>query len=161
MAEIAASAGITKPVVYQHFVSKRALFLEVLRECGRRMEEAVIEATASADGPRQQVEKGFSAFISFFDANPAMFRVLFSDANRSDPEFAAEVHRVELVVAEQIAALIDIEGLDAAERRMLAVGIVGLAESACRHWMGGESGVSADRTATLLADLAWAGLRGT
>lgn len=160
VADIAAAAGITKPVVYQHFASKRALFLEVLGECGRRMEAQVEKATAGATGPRHQVEQGFQGFVQFFESNPEMFRILFSDANRSDVEFAAEVHRVELIVAEQIAALIEIESLDSDDRRLLAVGIVGLAEAACRHWMSGESGLSPERTAALLAELAWAGLRG-
>ena len=160
MADIAAAAGITKPVVYQHFASKRELFLEVLSECGRRMEAQVEKATAGAAGPRQQVEQGFQGFVQFFESNPEMFRILFSDANRSDPEFAAEVHRVELVVAERIATLIEIGVLDSDDRRLLAVGIVGLAEAACRHWMAGDSGLSPERTAALLAELAWAGLRG-
>jgi AcrR family transcriptional regulator len=160
MSDIAAAAGITKPVVYQHFSSKRALFLEVLRECGRRMEEAIDKATADAAGPHHQVEQGFAGFMGFFESHPAMFRILFSDANRADPEFADEVHRVELVVAERIAALIEIEDLDPEDRRLLAVGIVGLGEAACRHWMTGESGLSAADTAALLANLAWTGLRG-
>ncbi len=160
MSDIASAAGITKPVVYQHFSSKRALYLEVLRECGRRMEAAIEKATACATGPRDQVEQGFAGFIGFFETHPAMFRILFSDANRSDAEFADEVHRVELVVAERIAALIEIDELGEQERRMLGVGIVGLGEAACRHWISGESGLSATDTASLLASLAWTGLRG-
>lgn len=160
MADIAAAAGITKPVVYQHFPSKRALFLEVLGECGRRMEAQIDKATADANGPREQVERGFAGFVGFFEEHPAMFRVLFSDANRSDPEFAAELARTELVVAERIAALIDIETLSTDERRLLAVGIVGIGEAACRHWMSGDSGLTAQRTAALLANLTWTGLRG-
>ncbi|MEM7285382.1 MAG: TetR/AcrR family transcriptional regulator [Actinomycetota bacterium] len=160
MADIASAAGITKPVVYQHFASKRALFLEVLRECGRRMERQIEMATSHADTPRQLVEHGFQGFISFFESHPETFRILFSDANRSDPEFAKEVNRVEMVVAERIASLIDIPNLSEADRRLLAVGIVGQAESAVRLWMSGETGLTADRVAALLAELTWAGLRG-
>ncbi len=160
MTEIARAAGVTKPVVYQHFASKRALFLEVLHECGRRITDQIDKATTNAAGPRDQVAQGFAAFMRFFDENPAMFRTLFSDANRSDPEFAAEVHRVELDVAERIAALIDIEDLSGDERRMMAHGIVGLAEAACRHQMSGTSGLSSERTAEVLTELTWAGLRG-
>lgn len=161
MAEIARAAGITKPVVYQHFVSKRELFLEVLDECGRRLEDAIDKATANAEGPREQVEQGYGAFVQFFSDNPAMFRTMFSDANRSDAEFASEVHRIEMVVAERIAALITIDGLSENDRRLLAHGIVGLAEGACRHWMDGTSGLEPERVGQLLAELTWAGLRGT
>ena len=161
MAEIARTAGITKPVVYQHFPSKRALFLEVLGECGERLEAAIEKATANAGGPRHQVEQGFGAFVQFFSDNPAMFRTMFSDANRSDPEFAAEVYRIEMVVAERIAALIDIDDLTESDRRLLAHGIVGMAEGACRHWMQGTSGLDPERVGELLAHLTWTGLRGS
>lgn len=161
MSEIAKAAGITKPVVYQHFESKRALFLEVLDECGHRLENAVEKATANAEGPREQVEQGFSAFVRFFSDNPATFRTMFSDANRSDPEFAARVQRIEMVLAQRIADLIEVEDLTDEDRRMLAHGIVGMAESACRQWMQGTSGLSPERVGKLLADLTWAGLRGT
>lgn len=160
MADIARAAGITKPVVYQHFTSKRALFLEVLDECGRRLESEVEKATANAVGPREQVEQGFSAFVRFFDENPAMFRTMFSDANRSDPEFADRMHRTELLLADRIASLIDVEDLTEADRTMLAHSIVGMAEGACRHWMSGGAQLPAERVGGLLADLAWAGLRG-
>lgn len=160
MADIARAAGITKPVVYQHFTSKRALFLEVLDECGRRLESEVEKATANAAGPREQVEQGFSAFVRFFDENPAMFRTMFSDANRSDPEFADRMHRTELLLADRIASLIDVEDLTEADRTMLAHSIVGMAEGACRHWMSGDAQLPAERVGQLLADLAWAGLRG-
>ena len=160
MADIARAAGITKPVVYQHFTSKRALFLEVLDECCRRHESEVEKATANAAGPREQVEQGFSAFVRFFDENPAMFRTMFSDANRSDPEFADRMHRTELLLADRIASLIDVEDLTEADRTMLAHSIVGMAEGACRHWMSGDAQLPAERVGQLLADLAWAGLRG-
>lgn len=161
MADIAKAAGITKPVVYQHFPSKRALFIEVLDECGLRMETAIEKATAEATTAREQVEQGFSAFVQFFSDNPAAFRTMFTDVNRSDPEFADHMHRIEMVLADRIAALIDIDDLTAADRRTLAHGIVGMAEGACRHWLAADEHVPAERIGSLLADLTWAGLRGS
>ena len=161
MSDIAAAAGVTKPVVYQHFASKRELYLEVLRECGRQIAERIIASTADAHGPQQLVERGFQGFISFFEDNPGTFRILFNDANRADVEFAKEVYGVELVVAERIAALIDIDDLTDADRHLLAVGIVGLGESAVRHWLASGAEMSADRVTELLTELTWAGLRGS
>lgn len=160
MSDIAAAAGVTKPVVYQHFPSKRALFLEVLDECGRSMQTAVEKATSNAGSGREQVEQGFRAFVGFFEERPAAFRVLFSDVSRSDPEFAAKGRAVELAVAERITDLITVENLSAPERSVLAHGIVGLAEGACRHWMDHETAIDTERVSRLLANLAWSGLRG-
>ncbi len=170
MADIAAAAGVTKPVVYQHFVSKRALFLEVLTDYGQRMVAAIEKATADASNPRDQVASGFEAFVRFFADHPPAFRVLFSEASRADPEFATEVAHVEHVVADRIASLLTIDDLDDADRRLVAHGIIGLAEGAVRFWMEDDAADSpdastvgrldAERVATMLTTVTWAGLRG-
>ena len=51
MEEVAEAAGVTKPVLYQHFDSKRELYRELLTDVGQRLVEEVLKATASASGP--------------------------------------------------------------------------------------------------------------
>ena len=63
MNEIADAAGVTKPVLYQHFTSKRGLYLELLSDVGNRLLEAIAKATANAGSPRAQVERGFAAYF--------------------------------------------------------------------------------------------------
>src|SRR3712207_1523157 len=65
MNEIAEAAGVTKPVLYQHFASKRQLYLELLDDVGGRPLEAIAKATASAAGPREQVVNGLTAYFRF------------------------------------------------------------------------------------------------
>jgi len=98
--------------------------------------------------------------VQFFHDNPAMFRTMFSDANRSDPEFAERMHRTEMILVERIASLIAVEELSDDDRRMLAHSVVGMAEGACRHWLSGTSNLDPERVGELLAELTWAGLRG-
>ncbi len=89
MNDIAEAAGVTKPVLYQHFGSKRDLFLAVAERwrgdgCGPWSREA----TTSADGPRQQVERGFAAWFRWVSGHRDGFHVLFdtrSVATRSSP----------------------------------------------------------------------------
>ena len=53
MDDIAEGAGVTKPVLYQHFPSKRALYGELLEDTGRRLLEHLTAATSRRDlGPR-------------------------------------------------------------------------------------------------------------
>ena len=85
MNDIGDAAGVTKPVLYQHFGSKRALFLEVLREVGGRLRDAVGKATASAEGPQQQVEQGFRAYFTWVAQTRGGFDVLFAGETRRDP----------------------------------------------------------------------------
>ena len=160
MNDVADAAGVTKPVLYQHFPSKRALFSELLEDIGRRLLSTFIEPVDAAASPRERVETGFAAYFRFVAEHEAAFRVLFGGGTRRDEEFAAQVALVEGAIAEAIATLIDVEGLSAAERRQLAHGLVGLAEGTSRLWVaeGGEE--PPEQLASLVADLAWRGLRG-
>ncbi len=162
MNDVAVAAGVTKPVLYQHFASKQALFDELVSEMGSSLEETIAKAVAGAEGPRQQVEAGFRAYFRWSIGQGAAFRVLFSDRNRTDRNLAGAVARVEAVVADRVASLIDIDGLSDDERKVLAHGVVGIAEATSRHWLRldlGE-GADADTFADLVASLAWSGLRG-
>ncbi|GIU84133.1 MAG: TetR family transcriptional regulator [Acidimicrobiales bacterium] len=161
VADIAEAAGVTKPVLYQHFPSKEQLFLEVLRDIAGKLEEAILDATSRAVGPRQQVEQGFRAFFRFVAERPSRFGILFSEATREIEAFRREVEGIEAALSEAIARLIVVEGIDDERRRLLAYGIVGMAEVTCRRWIAGEFAPSdAEGLAAQLADLAWRGLRG-
>lgn len=160
MNDLAEAAGVTKPVLYQHFGSKRELYLEILEDVGGRLRDAIGKATSEAAGPREQVARGFNAYFGFVAAHQAAFQVLFGGGTRRDEEFAAHVRRVEENIADTIATLIDVDGLTERERRLLAHGIVGLAEGTSRHWIHEGLPGHPEELAARVAELAWAGLRG-
>jgi AcrR family transcriptional regulator len=161
MNEIAEAAGVTKPVLYQHFESKEQLYLQLLRDVSIQMADAVLKATAQADGPREQVEKGFEAVFEFVGEKPARFGILFAEATRRESEFRREVIQFEQAISTAIAELILIEGMDFEHRQLLGYGIVGLAEVTCRQWIeGGIEVMDATELARQVANLAWNGLRG-
>jgi AcrR family transcriptional regulator len=162
MNEVAEAAGVTKPVLYQHFASKRALYEELVDELGHRLEAAIVEAVAEAHGPRQQVEEGFRAYFRWAIGHRDAFRVLFSDRTRTDRALAPAAARVEATVADRVASLIVIPGLTDDQRHVLAYGVVGIAESTSRQWLRLElgAGADADAFADQVARLAWSGLRG-
>jgi AcrR family transcriptional regulator len=164
MDDIAEAAGVTKPVLYQHFASKRGLYLELLDDVGGRMMEAIAKAVAAADGPRQQVEAGFGAYFRFVADEADAFRLLFASGTRRDAEFERAVRRVEDSIAEAVAVFIQAD-IAPEHRAVLAHGLVGLAEGTSRNWLAGGGGGAGGRAeAELLgrriAELAWAGLRG-
>lgn len=159
MDDIADAAGVTKPVLYQHFPSKRDLYLELLEDVGQQLLQAITTATEEATTPRRQVEVGFAAYFTFVAANVSAFRLLFGSGARRDEEFDAAVTRVTDAVGDAIAGLI-VADIDPEHQRLLAAGIVGLAESACRHWVRNDLDLPAHVLARRIADLAYAGLRG-
>src|ERR1700684_4694821 len=77
MDDIAEAAGVTKPLVYQHFSSKRALYLELVDSIAQALLLAVRTAVMEAEGPRQQVEKGFAAYFGLVVHREAEFRLLY------------------------------------------------------------------------------------
>ncbi|MEM9201477.1 MAG: TetR/AcrR family transcriptional regulator [Actinomycetota bacterium] len=159
MDAVAAEAGVTKPVLYQHFPSKRDLFRGLLHDVSGRLRDDVTEAVSNATGPHDMVRRGMRAMFSFVAAHPDEYRLMFGEGVRSDEEFAVEVRLFERSMADAIADLIDIDGLERAGRLVLAHGIVGLAESTARHWVLGGSGLDLDEVVEHVAELAWHGLR--
>ena len=163
MDDIAEAAGVTKPLLYQHFSSKRALYLELVDSIAQEMLVAIGRAVMRADGPRQQVELGFAAYFRLVVSKEAEFRLLYG-RDQDDPELGRALRAVEDAIAEAIDPLIA-AGLDDDHRRLLAYGIVGMAEGVSRRFMAqrpdSEAAVDeeAQKLAGRMADLAWAGLR--
>jgi len=159
MNDVAEAAGVTKPVLYQHFRSKRQLYSELLEDVGMSLRTRIEAATRDSGGPRQQVEAGVAAYFRFVDERRSAFTLLFGSGARRDVEFAETVSRVEDAVAEWVATLIDAD-VDDEHRRTLAYGVVGLAEVTSRSWVTGTLKADPDVLAAHVADLAWRGLRG-
>jgi AcrR family transcriptional regulator len=160
MNDVAEAAGVTKPVLYQHFASKRELYRELLEDIGGQLRETIAKATVDAEGPRQQIERGFAAYFGFVAEHSDAFQVLFGAGTRRDEEFAQQARRVEESVAEMVAGLIEIPGISEQQRRLLGNGLVGLAEGAGRYWLHHGVDVDAGTLAAQVAQMAWAGLRG-
>src|SRR5580704_3748663 len=164
MDDIAEAAGVTKPLVYQHFSSKRALYLELVDSIAQELFIAVRGAVMRANGPRQQVEMGFAAYFRLVINREAEFRLLYGRDHADDKELGRALRMVEDAIAAAIDPLIA-AGLDDDHRRLLAYAVVGMAEGASRRFIEqrASNGISsqdeARRLAQRVADLAWAGLR--
>jgi AcrR family transcriptional regulator len=164
MDDIAEAAGVTKPLVYQHFSSKRALYLELVNSIAQELLLAVRSAVGQAEGPRQQVEMGFAAYFRLVVSREAEFRLLYGRDHADDEELGRALRTVEDAIAEAIEPLMN-AGLDDDHRRLLAYSVVGMAEGASRRFMeqrtadGRSVEEEANRLARRVANLAWAGLR--
>lgn len=161
MDQVAEAAGVTKPVLYQHFHSKRALYLELVDDVADSLADAVLKATADAASPREQVEAGFRVYFRFVTEHRDAFRLLFMADSRRDRDLTDALLRVEEAFAHTVAEMIEVEGLSDADRLLLARGIVGIAEVTSRHTLTEATpDTDPDATAHRVANLAWAGLRG-
>ena len=159
MNDVAEAAGVTKPVLYQHFQSKRQLYLALLDEVGQRLRQTIEKAGTDTGGPRAQVEAGFRAYFRWVKDDRDSFLLLFGSGARRDEEFAEAVRRFEMAIADTIAPLIQAD-IDPDHQRLLAHALVGLAEGTSRRLLALGRDFDPERVAAQVADLAWAGLRG-
>lgn len=160
MNDIAVAAGVTKPVLYQHFTSKRELFAELLTDVGRDLQETITKAVTAAQTPHEMVVLGFTAYFTYVDRHRDAFQLFYGGSMARDEEFAEVVNQTETAVAGLVAGLIEIEGLSPGQRQVLGHGVVGLIEGASIHWLRSNSEADPTTLAHQLADLAWRGLRG-
>ncbi|MFM8794903.1 MAG: TetR/AcrR family transcriptional regulator [Acidimicrobiales bacterium] len=159
MNDIAEQLGVTKPVLYQYFDSKRALYLELLDHVGRDLVNHVTRAAAAAgDNGRQKTVNGMVAYFTWVDANRDAFSLVFESSGRVDEEFADIVKHFEDAAAAAIAPFITAP-VSAEDQRTFALGLVGMAEAVSRHLIAQHAKFDAERVGNAIAGLAWAGLR--
>ena len=160
MDDVAEAAGVTKPVLYQHFPSKRALYRELLEDVGARLMAEITAAAAPADSGRERVQNGMAAYFRFVTGNQPAFRLLFGASVRNDAEFAQVAEAVLEHMADAVADMIDVD-LPAEHRAVLAHAVIGMAEAVGRRALRDET---AEHDPELLAhwtaELVWYGLRG-
>src|SRR3982751_82998 len=86
MDDIADRAGVSKPVLYQHFPGKRELYLALLEEHVSELADRVAEAMGGTDDNRARVDGAVGAYFAFIDAEGGAFRVVFESDLRNDED---------------------------------------------------------------------------
>ena len=158
MNDVADAAGVTKPVLYQHFASKRELYTATLEMVGEQMIRAIRTATQSAPSGREKTTAGMIAYFRWVMTHPDSFLLLFGSGTRRDEEFAAVSARVEGTTAEMVAPLIAAD-VDVEQQRVLAHALIGMSEGVSRHLIQSGKKFNPDEIGEQIATLAWAGLR--
>jgi AcrR family transcriptional regulator len=161
MDDIADRAGVSKPVLYQHFPGKRELYLALLEQQVDELAERMSEAMAGTDDNRARVDGAVGAYFDFIDAEGEAFRLVFESDLRNDDEVRAVVDRGTRACVEAIAEVIAADtGHDPERALLLASGLTGLAENSARWWLPRKGTVSRDEAVALMAALAWRGISG-
>src|ERR687886_1838415 len=106
MDEIADRAGVSKPVLYQHFPGKRELYLALLETHTDELTERVASAMADTEDNRARVDAAVGAYFDFVDAEGEAFRLVFESDLRNDEDVRAVVDRGARTCVEAIAEVI-------------------------------------------------------
>ena len=160
MDEIADRAGVSKPVLYQHFPGKLELYRDILDQHAGELLSDVRAALESTQDNKQRVAATIDAYFRFVDRRDAPFRVVFESDLTNDAGVRERVERVELACAQAIAEVIaEDTGLPRAEAELLGMALTGMAQVTARYWLGSDGSIPRDAAAQLIAQLSWRGIR--
>ena len=161
MDEIAERAGVSKPVLYQHFPSKLDLYLALLDQHSAELLEAVRAALSSTTDNKLRVAATIAAYFEFVDRKDEPFRLVFESDLTNDAAVRDRVDAVSNACAQAIAEVIaEDTGLPAAEAELLAVALAGMAQVTARYWISTGRQIPRADADRLVAQLSWRGIRG-
>ncbi len=162
MDDIADAAGVSKPVLYQHFTSKLELYLALLDLSCSRLVDVVRAALDSTDDNADRVVASMGAFYDFVSSASGEFRFVFESDLTGDRAVQKRLWRVNDEIADAIAAVIaDDTGLPPARAKLLAISLVGTAQVSARYWVSeGSPRLGLDEAKRLVSTLAWRGISG-
>jgi AcrR family transcriptional regulator len=162
MDDIADAAGVSKPVLYQHFPSKLDLYLALLDQSCDRLVDVVGEALASTDDNADRVIATVAAFYEFVSSTGGEFRFVFESDLTGDGAVQRRLSRVNDEISDAIAEVIAGDtSLPRQQAKLLAVSLVGIAQVSARYWISGEtSAITLDEAKHLVSSLAWRGISG-
>ncbi len=161
MDDIAERAGVSKPVLYQHFPGKLELYLALLDSSCDTIIDNCRRALASTHDNKLRVEATIDAFFDYVANETGAFRLVFESDLTNEPAVREHVERVTTECAELIAHVIrDDTGLPDTAARLLAVSLVGMAQVSARFWLTEAGGLQRSEAAALVSALAWRGIAG-
>ena len=161
MDEIAERAGISKPVLYQHFPSKLELYLALLDESVDALIDTVRQALSSTTENKQRVAATFGAYFGFVANQGGAYRLVFESDLSNEPAVRERLDRSVQECAEMISDVIKEDaGISVEAAHLLGVGLVGTAQVSARYWLRTGQQIPKEEAEQLMARLTWRGISG-
>jgi len=156
--EIAAKAGVSKPVVYEHFGGKEGLYAVVVdREVGRFLEMAT--RLLEGDDTMLKFEVAAASLLRYIQDNADGFRILVRDSNPTagSGTFASLISDVASQVEYILGDVLQARGYDPKLAPMYAQMLVGMVAFTGQWWLDARK-PNLEVVAAHLVNLAWNGL---
>ena len=159
MDDIADRAGVSKPVVYQHFQSKLELYLALLDEHIEALLDAVRTALSSTRDNKQRVVATIAAYFEFVDRDGEPFRLVFESDLTNEQAVRQRVDDVTERCARAIAEVIGEDTqLPSEQAMLLGVALTGMAQVSARYWLSTQGSIPREAASALIGQLSWRGL---
>ncbi len=161
MDEIADRAGVSKPVLYQHFPSKLDLYLAVLDLHVDSLVYTIQRAIASTHDNADRVRATVDAYFNFIEEEGEAYRLLFESDMNVEPAVRERLSRMTYDCAAAVSAIIAADtGIPEEAAMLLGVGLIGTAQFTARYWLERDGRVPRKAAADLVANLQWRGISG-
>ena len=162
MDQVAKEAGVTKPILYDHFNSKEELYVALLDADAQSLEDRVRAALTESTGNRERIRQSFQAYFDFVDEHAAGFRLFMQESMAGDGDelFRSKVQGVRDRILGEVSDLIVREsqgGVPREDADTVALALVGMVETAARHDPGGPRR-KRQRAVNTLVRLPWRGI---
>ena len=157
MDEIAERAGVSKPVLYQHFPGKLELYLALLDESVDTLVDTVRGALRSNPDPKQRVAATFGAYFEYVGGEGQAYRLVFESDLSNETAVRARLDRVQRECAAMVSQIVrEDAGLSEDEAHLL----VGMAQVTARYWLSNRNHIPRETAEQIVARLAWRGISG-
>ncbi len=159
--EIASKAGVSKPVVYEHFGGKEGLYAVVVDREMHTLLDSITGALTADGSPRQLLEEAALALLDYIEQSSDGFRILVRDSpvTQSTGSFASLMSDATSQVEHLLAAEFKGRGFDSKAAPMYAQMLVGMVALTGQWWLDARKPRKSD-VAAHLVNLAWNGLSG-
>jgi AcrR family transcriptional regulator len=160
--DIAAEAGVSKPVLYRHFADKADVFAAVLDRIATALFLPRVAAELVPGRDDEELLRGaISSYVGLVVQEPELYRFVF--AHNSLARGGDFVATMEAAIAQALSAMmadrLRAAGADSGGAEPWAYGVVGMVQLAAHRWMDHRT-MTADALVDYLCALAWQGLSG-
>jgi AcrR family transcriptional regulator len=157
--QIARAAGVSKPIVYEHFGGKEGLYAVVVDREMEALYQRMAQGIASGT-PRHRYEQAVLNFLTYVEEEPDGFAVLTRDTpmvadGQGLPAVINDLGvRIGDIFREQFSAA----GLDGKVAPIYAHSLIGMVIFAAQWWSG-QKKFKKEEVASHVAAIGWMGLR--
>jgi AcrR family transcriptional regulator len=161
MDEIAERAGVSKPVLYQHFPGKLELYLALLDESVDNLVASVRDALRSTTENKQRVSATITAYFEYVGEQGQAYRLVFESDLSNEPGVRERLDRGQHECAELVSQVVrEDAGIPDDEAHLLSIAMVGMAQVSARYWLSSHGHITRQAAEQMVARLAWRGISG-
>ena len=139
MEEIAAQAGVSKPILYRHFTDRADLWLAVARQVTDELLAAMAAELTLDRSPRQTIAAVVDTYLALIESDTEIYRFIVRGSFADRGMTSDLVHAHMALMAEHVARVMGDRlreaGVDSGGAEPWAHGVVGMVQAAADWWI--------------------------